>query len=85
MRLMSEPMVTDSLDAIADQFIRAEFNAPDPTQRRPVTLWLSVEEKTDWDALQKSMRRQFGKGAREVLVAFIRRCKSSRQIAAGAA
>ncbi len=79
MRIMSEAEATESLDQIADQFIRAEFNAPDPTQRRPVTLWLSIDEKADWDALQKLTHRQLGKGARELLAAFVRRCKVSKQ------
>lgn len=39
--------------------------------RSPITIWVPAEEKARYTRLQASTRRQFGKKAREALLALI--------------
>lgn len=43
---------------------------------KPVTIWLPLDAKEDYDRLQECSGRKFGKKAREALLALISAAKS---------
>ena len=45
-------------------------------ERKPITLWLTVEEKARYDRLQKASRRDFCKKARQALIALMELAES---------
>lgn len=75
MRFMSEPQKR-SLDAILKGFVTEGSGQPDPAKRRPLTIWLSPEDKEKYDRLQKKSGRRFCDVVRELLVTAIRECDS---------
>lgn len=61
-----------SLDAILEGFVVGE-DAPDPMNRKALTIWLSPGQKEKYDRLQRKSGRRFCDKVRELIVAAIER------------
>ena len=65
-------MKAKSLDDILKGFeLSAAEDSASLRERRPVTIWLPVDAKARYDALQRKSDRRFSKKARELLLAAI--------------
>lgn len=71
------------LEQVLEDFVPAEVkHCGLKATGGPVTTWLPAEIKADYDQLQIRTDKRFGKGARELLIAYVQAAKKKLKIEA---